>query len=178
VDRIAIVGCIGAGKSTLARQLGAALGLEVIHLDRLWWEDGSYVIRGRKTVRERTLAPPAYRRVHEEVVAADRWVIDGDAAWLDLRLGRADTIVFMDLPGWLCAGRVIRRAGKPRADYPPNVRESWRWTLVLLKWIVWTYPRSRSPAIAAGVAANSGHARVIRLARRSEVSAFLASVAA
>jgi adenylate kinase family enzyme len=35
--RIAVIGSPGAGKSTLARELGAALGLPVYHLDRLLW---------------------------------------------------------------------------------------------------------------------------------------------
>ena len=36
VERIAVVGCIGAGKSTVARPLGRTLGIEVFHLDRYW----------------------------------------------------------------------------------------------------------------------------------------------
>ena len=38
--RIAIIGAGGAGKSTLARQLGEVLGIEVIHLDALFWKPG------------------------------------------------------------------------------------------------------------------------------------------
>ena len=48
VERVAILGCIGAGKSTLARNLGAARTLPVIHLDRYWWQDGHYVIRDQR----------------------------------------------------------------------------------------------------------------------------------
>ena len=35
--RILIIGCGGAGKSTLARQLGKKLNLPVVHLDKIWW---------------------------------------------------------------------------------------------------------------------------------------------
>lgn len=38
--RILILGCGGAGKSTLARRLGAATGLPVVHLDGLYWQPG------------------------------------------------------------------------------------------------------------------------------------------
>jgi len=38
--RVAIVGSAGAGKSALARQLGAILGVEVVHLDALFWKPG------------------------------------------------------------------------------------------------------------------------------------------
>lgn len=36
-----IIGSGGAGKSTLARQLGTVLGLPVIHLDAIHWQPGS-----------------------------------------------------------------------------------------------------------------------------------------
>src|SRR6478672_10266145 len=53
VERIAVIGGIGAGKSTLARELGARLELPVVHLDRLWWTDGAYRITGAETVAQR-----------------------------------------------------------------------------------------------------------------------------
>ena len=37
MERILMIGCGGAGKSTLARALGEKLGLPVVHLDKLWW---------------------------------------------------------------------------------------------------------------------------------------------
>ena len=36
MNRIAIIGCSGGGKSTLARSLGARLGLPIIHLDTIF----------------------------------------------------------------------------------------------------------------------------------------------
>ena len=40
MQRIVIIGSGGAGKSTLAQQLGARLDLPVIHLDALYWQPG------------------------------------------------------------------------------------------------------------------------------------------
>jgi adenylate kinase family enzyme len=45
-----VIGCVGAGKSTVARAPGESLRIEVIHLDRLWWQDGHYRITGQTTV--------------------------------------------------------------------------------------------------------------------------------
>ena len=40
MERILIIGCGGAGKSTLARRLGEKTGLPVVHLDKLYWRPG------------------------------------------------------------------------------------------------------------------------------------------
>ena len=37
MKRILVIGCPGSGKSTLSRTMGAALGIEVCHLDNLFW---------------------------------------------------------------------------------------------------------------------------------------------
>lgn len=38
--KVLIIGSGGAGKSTLARQVGKILGLDVIHLDAVYWRRG------------------------------------------------------------------------------------------------------------------------------------------
>ncbi|MDZ8035131.1 hypothetical protein [Nostoc sp. DedSLP04] len=40
MKKILIIGSGGAGKSTLARELGTILSLEVIHLDAWYWNPG------------------------------------------------------------------------------------------------------------------------------------------
>ena len=42
MERVIIIGCGGAGKSTLARALGEKTGLPVIHLDQIWWGPGNW----------------------------------------------------------------------------------------------------------------------------------------
>ena len=73
--RILILGCGGAGKSTLARRLGAATGLPVVHLDGLYWQPGWVAM-------ERA----AWRRTVENEIAKDAWIIDGNfGSSLELR---------------------------------------------------------------------------------------------
>ena len=38
--RILVVGCCGAGKTTLSRELGEILRIPVYHLDRYFWKPG------------------------------------------------------------------------------------------------------------------------------------------
>ena len=40
MQRVLVIGCAGAGKSTLARQLSVALNLPLIGLDRAYWRSG------------------------------------------------------------------------------------------------------------------------------------------
>lgn len=92
MERVAIIGPGGAGKSTLARQLGAITGVPVIHLDREHWKPGWV----------ETPAAEWEERVRE-LAAAERWIIDGNyGGTLDVRLDRADTVVFLDFGRFRC----------------------------------------------------------------------------
>src|SRR3954453_4555172 len=94
VHRIAVVGPPGSGKSTVAVRLGDALGLPVVHLDRLYWS------------ADWTEAPAdVFRERHTQAIDADRWVIDGlysSATDLGSRLRRADLIVATEAPTIVC----------------------------------------------------------------------------
>ena len=67
MERIIIIGCGGAGKSTLARKLGEVLDLPVVHLDKLFWKPGWV-----ETSREEFDALLAME------LAKDKWIMDGN----------------------------------------------------------------------------------------------------
>jgi adenylate kinase family enzyme len=109
--RIAVIGPGGAGKSTLARQIGDRLGLPVIHLDAHFWHEGW--TETPKDVWEQT--------VHG-LVQGEAWVMDGNyGGTMDIRLDAADTILFLDLPPWLCLLRVVRRQVRYRRRTRPDM---------------------------------------------------------
>ena len=122
----------GAGKSTLARQLGARFGIPVYHLDQVWWRPGWIE------------APPdAFRADVERIAALPAWVIDGNfTATIAPRLRAADTLIYLDCPNWLSVLRVIRRTisgyGRIRPDMPAGCLE--RFELEFLRF-VWAYNR-------------------------------------
>ena len=108
--RILILGPSGAGKSTLARRIGARLGLPVVHLDTINWNPG-WVQTEVGLFRQRVA----------EAAAREAWVMDGNyTTHLDLRLPRAEAVIWLDLPRYIyfprAVWRSIRNYGRDRDD--------------------------------------------------------------
>ena len=102
--RVVVTGMAGAGKSTFSRALSAKTGLPVIHLDVHFWKPG-WVKPSEDEWREKQRC----------LLASESWIVDGNYhATLDLRLERAETVVFLDTPWWICAGRAFVRGIRKR----------------------------------------------------------------
>jgi adenylate kinase family enzyme len=135
--RILILGPSGAGKSTLARRIAGSLDLPVVHLDAIYWNPG-WVQTEVERFRERVT----------EAAARETWVMDGNyTTHLDLRLPRAEVVIWLDLPPYVyfprSLWRMIRNYGRVRDDVGPGCPE--RFELSFFRDWVWTYPtRSRS----------------------------------
>jgi adenylate kinase family enzyme len=99
MDRILIVGCCGAGKSTLAARLGQHLDLPVISLDEIYYDaDGAPIDDDEFTQAQQTM------------VRQPRWIIDGTyEATLPIRLAEADTVIFLDVPAALGLAGILQR---------------------------------------------------------------------
>lgn len=114
-----------------------------------------------------------------QLVAGDRWLIDGNyGGTLDLRLAAADAVVFLDTPRLRCLVRIVRRAlkhrGRSRDDMTPGCPERLTWEFV--RW-VWSYPATRRPRILSELKAfeaRGGQSVVLRT--ESERRAFLSEV--
>jgi adenylate kinase family enzyme len=124
MDRIAIIGLSGSGKSTFANKLGKKLSRSVIHLDKEFWTN---------TWEERFKNFEDWKQFQYELVKQDSWIIDGDYSKSRyIRLDRADTIIFFDIPKWLCLWRAFRRVfhSRPPFDKPEGVKEKIDWPLI------------------------------------------------
>lgn len=162
MKRIAIVGCGGAGKSVLARELGVRTGIEVIHLDALYWD-----------AEWRPRPADEWEALQRRLIENEAWIIDGNyGATLDLRLSAADTVIFLDLPTHVCLARVLLRRIKDRGRARPDKLGSERITLSFLRWI-WGYRRERRPGVLQRLARVDPGTRVITLSSRAEVRDFL-----
>ena len=101
MKRIAIVGISGSGKSTLASRLGKRLDIPVIHLDKYFWDVGW---------KKRYSTKEEFNKIAEGFTNEENWIIDGNyRGSLNVRLQRADTIIFLDYPKWLGLWRSFKR---------------------------------------------------------------------
>ena len=103
-----VIGCPGSGKTTFARRLGEQSGLELFHLDAIWHRaDRTHISREE------------FDACLGEILARDKWIIDGDySRTMERRLAACDTVFLFDLPTHVCLSGVTARLGKQRADMP------------------------------------------------------------
>src|SRR6204780_2270473 len=121
--RVIVTGLAGSGKSTLSLALAAKTGLPVIHLDLHFWKPG-WVAPSETEWREKQCG----------VLAGNTWIADGNYdESLDLRLERADTVVFLDMPWWLCAGRAFLRGFRMPGEWPEG-GGYWPWKRLRDEW--------------------------------------------
>jgi len=112
VRRIAIVGCPGSGKTTLARVLGPRVRLPVIHLDREYWLPGWREPTGTRWMEK-----------HDALIDGEKWLIEGGYLQTGKdRIQRADLVILLDFPLPVCFFRVVKRTfqdlGRLKADGP------------------------------------------------------------
>lgn len=173
MQRVAVVGTTGSGKTRFARRLAETLGAEHVELDALFW--------GEDWI-ERPLA--VFQQSATEAASRQKWVIDGNyAAVRPAVWGRADTLVWLDYSFGLVVFRLLRRTLYrvfTREELFSGNRESVatafmsRNSLFLWAWQTHWSRRHRYPVEFANP--EYRHLRVVRVRSPRKAERFLESV--
>ena len=163
MERILIIGCGGAGKSTLARQLGEKLELPVVHLDKLFWKPGWVEESSEEFDRKLAIE-----------LEKTRWIMDGNFnRTMPQRLSKCDTIIYLDFSRWQCLrgwiGRVIKNWGHARADMAPGCNE---WFDPEMAGWIWNFNRKNRAGYYEILSRAEGK-RIVILKSRREAGEFL-----
>ena len=89
MNKIAVFGKPGGGKSTLSKALASATGIQLHQLDSIVYKkNGEMVDRS------------SFDEAHENILLSESWIIDGfgPISSFKQRLEEADTLVYVDLP--------------------------------------------------------------------------------
>jgi adenylate kinase family enzyme len=167
--RVMVIGCPGAGKTTFARRLAKKLPLPVIHLDVHYWRSG-WQPSHLDDWRERLAA----------LAAASEWIMDGNFYnTFDLRMPRADTLIWLDYPRARCLRRVLLRSlkdyGRSRSDLAEGCPEQFDAEFYRF---VWDFPGKYRPHITEGIERFGSHLRVSRFGHDRDADRFLATLGA
>lgn len=168
--RVAVAGTSGTGKTTLARSIGARLGLPMTEIDALFHGPG--------------WQPRAsFESDVEAVVSGPEWVIEWQYRIVRGRIAdRADTLVWLDLPVRVTMWRVVRRTvvrRLRRTELWNGNTEPPLWTFLtdhdhIVRW-AWAHRhtlRGRIPEVAA----DRPGLHVVRLRSQREVDRWMAGL--
>ncbi len=164
-NRILVIGCSGGGKSTLSQKIAARFGLVYVSIDRdVLWLPG-WVQREKAEQRAIILAK----------VQGERWIMDGtNPSTFDIRLPRADLVIWVRMPRLLCiwgaVTRWIKWMGRTRPDMAPGCIEKVDWEFLRF---IWTFEEKLTPKVLAGLAEHGPNVPFLQLKSRGEMRQLL-----
>ncbi len=162
VNKIIVIGPSGAGKSEMSRKLHDILDLPLYHLDNIFWKKDRTHISGDE-----------FDIKLNELLSLDKWIIDGDySRTYEIRIEKADTIIFLDYPLDTCLQGVESRIGEPRTDIP------WKEDIFdpeFKQWIIDWFENTR-PRVLSLLEKYKSVKRVVILSSRKEGDEFINSL--
>lgn len=166
MERIVIIGCGGAGKSTLARQLGEKLQLPVVHLDKLFWRPGWQQV-----------PPEEFDALLQTELAKEKWIMDGNFnRTIAQRIARCDTVIYLDLSRFACLWGVVKRVLTTYGTVRPDMGEGCpeRFDREFLKW-VWNFNKNKRERYYQ-LLNETTHAETVVLKNRRAIKKYLAQI--
>lgn len=175
MQRISVVGNSGSGKTTVARRLAAALGVQHLELDSVFHQPDW-----------QPLETGEFRRVVSEFTAGTGWVVDGNYSKVqDIIWDRADTVVWMDPPRYTAMGRLAARTFRRMvtgAELWNGNRERFGYLFKrdesILLWAWTSHHKYRARYLEAQADPANAHLEFVRVSTPGEAEALLARAAA
>jgi hypothetical protein len=167
MQRIAIIGNAGGGKSALARKLGNALNISVYQFDDLQWQPG-WTRTPEKEIHN----------AHSKWLAEPKWIIDGWGSWdiLDKRFLAADTIIFVDfhiaVHYWWAAKRQLKAVLNLNSGWPPEGCHALPVTGRLIK-LIWKIHKEIRPQLVELIYQHASEAQIVHLKSPREMKEYL-----
>jgi adenylate kinase family enzyme len=172
--RISVIGTSGSGKTTVAAEIAERLSIRHVELDALHWKPGW-----------REAALDEFIKQTDEATSGESWVVDGNYSKVrDIVWGRAETVVWLDLPFrvvfWRVLWRTISRIMTGEELWSGN-RERFGALFgpdSMPLWVLKTYWRRKKQYSELLRRAEYSHLVVIRLRSSREISEWLDSLSA
>lgn len=108
MKKIIVIGCPGSGKSTFSKDLHEITGIQLFHLDMMFWN-------ADKTTVDKSVFYDSLSKAMQN----SEWIIDGNyGSTMEFRIRECDTVIFLDYPLDICMSGIRERKGKARSDMP------------------------------------------------------------
>lgn len=169
-DRILVIGCSGGGKSTLSQRVAGRFGQVYFSIDRdVLWLPG-WQMRDK----------PEQRRRIEDIIARNRWILDGtNPSTFDIRMPRSDIVIWVRMPRrvniWGILSRWMKYFGRTRPEMAPGCPEKMDWEFFRF---VWTFEEKFAPRVVEALEKHAGDTPVLILKSRGEMRHLLDLVGA
>lgn len=119
--KIIIIGSVGSGKTTLAKELSAKLQIPFYELDNVVWErHKSGDIRRTEVERKEYL---------NKIIHSEGWIVEGvhNEDWVENSFQNAELIIFLDTNYAVRTYRIIKRfvlqkLGVEKSNYNPTLK--------------------------------------------------------
>ncbi|MBM7688701.1 hypothetical protein BCR24_08795 [Enterococcus ureilyticus] len=164
MNKIMIVGPVGSGKTTFAKQLSAKIAVPYYELDNLIWN--------RHPSGDKPYSEEESSKKLQVILTNDRWIIEGTTTkdWIKAAIDSADTIFLLLPPYSTRVYRIVSRYIKQitkqeKAHYQPSPH-------LLIKMFIWNHHFEQKNIYELQKLTDSSHKKLTVLKNHNAFSSY------